>query len=67
MNMIFVFRETVVDCILEKFAGPAGEGLFSPSVQLTLYDTEKLVLGKINQVSWKMDIILSCYCFTWLE
>ena len=54
--MIFVCRETVVDCILEKFAGPAGEGLFSPSVQLTLYDTEKLVLGKIKQVN-QMNIV----------
>ena len=59
--MIFVCRETVVDCILEKFAGPAGEGLFSPSVRLTLYDTEKLVLGKIKQVSWDMDIVKSCF------
>ena len=51
----------MVDCILDKFAGPAGEGLFSPSVQLTLYDTEKLVLGKIKQVSLEMDIVMSCF------
>ena len=54
---VSVCRDTVVDCIVDKFAGPAGEGLFSPSVQLTLYDTEKLVLGKIKQVSQEMNIV----------
>ncbi|XP_067940978.1 uricase-like [Watersipora subatra] len=43
--------DAVLDCILETFAGPAGEGVFSPSVQLTVYDTEKLALSKVKQIS----------------
>ena len=42
---------TVRDTILEEFAGPADTGLFSPSVQKTLYDTQKSTLTKIPQIS----------------
>ncbi|KAF6214449.1 hypothetical protein GE061_009192 [Apolygus lucorum] len=42
--------ETVRDTILEKFAGNAEDGVFSPSVQNTLYDAETLILDRIPQV-----------------
>jgi len=42
--------DTVQAAILEVFAGPADEGVFSPSVQHSQYLTEKLVLEKIPQV-----------------
>ncbi|XP_011498832.1 PREDICTED: uricase [Ceratosolen solmsi marchali] len=41
---------TVKDCILENFAGPPATGVNSPSVQNTLYLTEKSVLSKVNQI-----------------
>ncbi|XP_033732455.1 uricase-like isoform X2 [Pecten maximus] len=41
---------TVKKVILETFAGPAHEGVFSPSVQNTLYLTEKHVLARIPQI-----------------
>lgn len=43
---------TVKDAILDKFAGPPDTGIYSPSVQNTLYLAEKMVLDKIPQVSW---------------
>lgn len=42
---------TVKDCILRNFAGPAATGVNSPSVQNTLYITEKDVLDKVDQIS----------------
>jgi hypothetical protein len=33
------------------FSGPASKGVYSSSVQKTLYETEKLVLERISQVS----------------
>lgn len=42
--------QIVKDCILDKFAGPPDTGLFSPSVQNTLYLAEKMVLDKVQQV-----------------
>lgn len=41
---------TVKDCILENFAGPPYTGIYSPSVQNTLYLAEKHVLDKVDQV-----------------
>jgi len=42
--------QIVKDCILDKFAGPPDSGLFSPSVQNTLYLAEKQILEKVKQV-----------------
>ncbi|CAL8121738.1 unnamed protein product [Orchesella dallaii] len=42
---------TVRDCILDAFAGPPDVGVFSPSVQNTLYLAQKRVLEKIPQMS----------------
>ncbi|XP_015115625.1 uricase [Diachasma alloeum] len=42
--------ETVRACILQNFAGPASTGIYSPSVQNTLYLAEKCVLDKVNQI-----------------
>ena len=47
-------RET----ILEEFAGPADTGIFSPSVQKTLYDTQKSALAKIPQVQYQMFVFI---------
>ncbi|XP_043484195.1 uricase [Leptopilina heterotoma] len=41
---------TVKNCILENFAGPPKTGIYSPSVQNTLYRAEKHVLDKIDQI-----------------
>ncbi|KAJ8673955.1 hypothetical protein QAD02_005217 [Eretmocerus hayati] len=41
----------VKDCILEKFAGPPETGIYSPSVQNTLYLTEKSILSRVSQIS----------------
>lgn len=41
---------TVKDAILDKFAGPADIGIYSPSVQHTLYQAEKTVLEKVSEV-----------------
>ena len=51
-----------MDCILEKFAGPPDTGIFSPSVQLTIYDTEKLALTRVLEVSvlGLFRVVLSC-------
>jgi len=40
----------VKDTILDTFAGPAETGVFSPSVQQTLYDTEKRVLEAVPEI-----------------
>lgn len=42
---------TVRDCIMENFAGPPDTGIYSPSVQNTLYLTEKSILDKVKQVN----------------
>lgn len=42
--------QTVKDCILQNFAGPPDTGIYSPSVQNTLYLAEKHVLDKVDQV-----------------
>lgn len=41
----------VKQCILNTFAGETEKGIFSPSVQNTLYLAEKLVLESIPEVS----------------
>ncbi|KAL0848980.1 hypothetical protein ABMA28_013364 [Loxostege sticticalis] len=43
---------TVKDAILDKFAGPPDTGIYSPSVQHTLYQAEKIVLEKVPEISW---------------
>jgi hypothetical protein len=51
-NMLLLFhRKTVQECILEQFAGPPDTGIFSPSVQNTLYRAERMILDKVEQVS----------------
>ena len=42
---------TVKDCILRNFAGCPTTGVYSPSVQNTLYLAEKSVLDKVDQIS----------------
>uniref|UniRef100_A0A1Y1MX98 Uricase n=2 Tax=Photinus pyralis TaxID=7054 RepID=A0A1Y1MX98_PHOPY len=42
---------TIKNCIFDKFAGPPDKGIFSPSVQNTLYLAEKMALDKIPQIS----------------
>ncbi|XP_025831149.1 uricase [Agrilus planipennis] len=42
--------DSVKNFILQKFAGPPDEGIFSPSVQNTLYLSEKLILDSIQQI-----------------
>lgn len=42
---------TVKDCILETFAGDPEHGIYSPSVQNTLYRTERMILDKIPQIT----------------
>lgn len=39
------------NCILEAFAGPPDTGIFSPSVQNTLYIAQKDVLERVPQMS----------------
>lgn len=41
----------VKDCIMQNFAGPPDTGIYSPSVQNTLYLAEKCILDKVKQVS----------------
>lgn len=41
---------TIKDCIMENFAGPSDTGIYSPSVQNTLYLTEKCILDKVKQI-----------------
>ena len=38
------------ECILDQFAGPPDTGIFSPSVQNTLYLAERMILDKVEQV-----------------
>lgn len=47
----FFYRQTVKDCILDKFAGEPKKGIFSPSVQNTLYLAAKMVLDRVEEVS----------------
>ncbi|KAK2144123.1 hypothetical protein LSH36_783g00006 [Paralvinella palmiformis] len=44
----------VKETILEVFAGPPSSGIFSPSVQKTLYDTQKLAMARIPQFSYEI-------------
>lgn len=50
---------TVKDAIIEKFAGPPDTGVYSPSVQHTLYQAEKTVLEKVAEVSDKAFFLLT--------
>ncbi|KAL6260095.1 hypothetical protein P5V15_007634 [Pogonomyrmex californicus] len=40
----------VKNCIMQNFAGPPDTGIYSPSVQNTLYLTEKSILDKVKQI-----------------
>jgi len=44
------YRETVKDAILDLFAGPPENGIYSPSVQHSLHLMEKRVLDSIPEV-----------------
>lgn len=43
---------TVKEAILDKFAGPPDTGVYSPSVQHTLYQAQKVVLEKVSEITW---------------
>ena len=43
--------DLVKSAICEVFAGPAKHGIHSASLQKTLYDTERLVLERVPQVT----------------
>ncbi|XP_013384613.1 uricase-like [Lingula anatina] len=47
----------VKSAILDKFAGPPDQGLFSPSVQHTLYLAQKQALSKVPQIS-RIELVL---------
>ncbi|KAG6443992.1 hypothetical protein O3G_MSEX003127 [Manduca sexta] len=49
---------TVKDAILDKFAGPPDTGVYSPSVQHTLYQAEKVVLEKVPEVRFIQELII---------
>lgn len=44
-------REFVKDTIIDNFSGPPEKGTYSPSVQNTLYISEKEILDKVPQIS----------------
>lgn len=46
-------KDSVIDC----FAGPPDTGIFSPSVQNTLYLAEKMALDKVPQVGWFSQVV----------
>ena len=50
--------DLVKSTICEVFAGPAKHGIHSASLQKTLYDTERLVLERVPQVTRRRDVIL---------
>lgn len=50
---------TVKDAILDKFAGPPDTGVYSPSVQHTLYQAEKTVLEKVTEVRNRAKYLVS--------
>ncbi|XP_035509994.1 uricase [Morone saxatilis] len=47
----------VKETIIEKFAGPYDRGVYSPSVQKTLYETQVLVLDRVLEVD-EIEIIM---------
>ncbi|XP_051232281.1 uricase [Dicentrarchus labrax] len=47
----------VKETIIEKFAGPYDHGVYSPSVQKTLYETQVLVLDRVLEVD-EIEIIM---------
>ncbi|NP_001083634.1 urate oxidase L homeolog [Xenopus laevis] len=49
--------KTIVETILDTFAGPYDKGEYSPSVQKTLYDIQVLSLQKIPEIE-EIEIIL---------
>jgi len=40
----------MLDCIASSFSGAPGAGVFSPAVQQTMYDTQRLILARVPQV-----------------
>lgn len=48
---------SVLETVLDVFAGPADKGIFSPSVQLTQHQTQNLILKKIPQID-KVTILM---------
>ena len=44
-------RETVRKAVLDEFAGPADVGVYSPSVQKTIFDTQKRAMSLVPQIS----------------
>lgn len=53
----------VKECILQNFAGPPDTGIYSPSVQNTLYLAEKCILDKVKQVSIDCNNLISNHIF----
>ncbi|ELT87839.1 hypothetical protein CAPTEDRAFT_160432 [Capitella teleta] len=44
-------REAVRKAVLDEFSGPADVGVYSPSVQKTIFDTQKRALAIVPQIS----------------
>ncbi|XP_041862343.1 uricase [Melanotaenia boesemani] len=49
--------KSVKETIIERFAGPYDRGVYSPSVQKTIYETQVLVLERIPEVD-EIEIIM---------
>eukprot|EP00062_Callorhinchus_milii_P003384 gi/632940599/ref/XP_007885405.1/ PREDICTED: uricase-like [Callorhinchus milii] len=49
--------KTVKDSIIEAFAGPCNSGVFSPSVQKTLYDAQCLSFSRIPEIE-EIEVIM---------
>lgn len=54
----------VKNTILEEFAGPPDTGVYSPSVQNTLYKTEAKILGSIPQIGYVEMVMPNIHYFT---
>jgi hypothetical protein len=61
------YRKTVKECILDQFAGPPDTGIFSPSVQNTLYLAERMILDRVEQVRIGQSPDLTSGCCSGLE
>ncbi|XP_072294709.1 uricase [Eucyclogobius newberryi] len=49
--------KTVKDTIIEKFAGPYDSGVYSPSVQKTLYESQVMALDRLPEIE-EIEIVM---------
>ncbi|CAL1593565.1 unnamed protein product [Knipowitschia caucasica] len=49
--------KAVKDIIIDKFAGPYDTGVYSPSVQKTLYEAQVMVLGQLPEIE-EIEIVM---------